>query len=77
MLELREVSKTYNAGTENETRIFDRFSLSVPDEMCIRDSFCTAPGDGSRERVIFFSIAGNPRRRKSGEGLPAKVLRPI
>lgn len=55
MLELREVSKTYNAGTENETRIFDRFSLSVPD-----GQFVTIVGsNGSGKTTLLNLICGS------------------
>ena len=55
MLELREVSKIYNAGTENETRIFDRFSLSVPD-----GQFVTIVGsNGSGKTTLLNLICGS------------------
>ncbi len=55
MLELREVSKTYNAGTENETRLFDRFSLSVPD-----GQFVTIVGsNGSGKTTLLNLICGS------------------
>ncbi len=55
MLELREVSKTYNAGTENEARIFDRFSLSVPD-----GQFVTIVGsNGSGKTTLLNLICGS------------------
>ena len=55
MLELREVSKTYNAGTENEARIFDRFSLSVPD-----GQFVTIVGsNGSGKTTLLDLICGS------------------
>ncbi len=55
MLELREVSKIYNAGTENETRLFDRFSLSVPD-----GQFVTIVGsNGSGKTTLLNLICGS------------------
>ena len=55
MLEIREVSKTYNAGTENETRLFDRFSLSVPD-----GQFVTIVGsNGSGKTTLLNLICGS------------------
>ncbi len=55
MLELREVSKTYNAGTENETRLFDRFSLSVPDGQFV----AIVGSNGSGKTTLLNLICGS------------------
>lgn len=55
MLELRNISKTYNSGTDSETRVFQDFSLSVE-----RGQFVSiVGGNGSGKTTLLNIICGS------------------
>ena len=56
MLEIREVSKTYNPGTVTEQRLFDRFSLTVEDGQFVSIVGSNGSGKTSLLNIICGSI---------------------
>lgn len=56
MLEVREVSKTYNPGTVTEQCLFDRFSLSVEDGQFVSIVGSNGSGKTSLLNIICGSI---------------------
>lgn len=55
MLELQNVTKTYNPGTVTELRLFDRFSLTVPDGQFV----AIVGGNGSGKTSLLNIICGS------------------
>lgn len=56
MLEIREVSKTYNPGAVTEQRLFDRFSLTVEDGQFVSIVGSNGSGKTSLLNIICGSI---------------------
>ena len=56
MLEIREVSKTYNPGTVTEQRLFDRFSLTVEDGQFVSIVGSNGSGKTSLLNIICGSM---------------------
>jgi len=54
MLEIKNISKTFNAGTVNETLALDRMNLSLSQGEFI----CVIGGNGSGKSTLLNSIAG-------------------
>lgn len=55
MLELREITKIYNPGTDTERRLFDRFSLTVEDGQFVS----IVGGNGSGKTSLLNIICGS------------------
>lgn len=56
MLEIREISKTYDIGTVYEKRLFDRFSLNVPEGQFVSVVGSNGSGKTSLLNIICGSI---------------------
>lgn len=56
MLEVRDITKVYNAGTATELRLFDRFSLSVDDGQFVAIVGSNGSGKTSLLNIICGSI---------------------
>ena len=57
MLEVRDVTKTYNSGTDMEQRVFDKFSLTVPDGQFVSIVGSNGSGKTTLLNVICGSIS--------------------
>ena len=56
MLEVRDVTKIYNAGTITEQCLFDHFSLTVPDGQFVAIVGSNGSGKTSLLNIICGSI---------------------
>ena len=56
MLELKHITKIYQAGTVNETCLFDDFSLAVPDGQFVSVVGSNGSGKTSMLNIICGSI---------------------
>ena len=56
MLEVRDITKTYNAGTVTETRLFEHFSLSVEEGQFVSIVGSNGSGKTSLLNIICGSI---------------------
>ncbi len=56
MLEVRDITKIYNPGTVTETRLFEHFSLTVPDEQFVAIVGSNGSGKTSLLNIICGSI---------------------
>ncbi|MEG0779978.1 MAG: ATP-binding cassette domain-containing protein [Oscillospiraceae bacterium] len=56
MLEVKEITKIYNPGTVSESRLFDKFSLSVPDGQFVSIVGSNGSGKTSLLNLICGSI---------------------
>ena len=56
MLEVRDVSKTYNSGTDMEQKVFENFSLTVPDGQFVSIVGSNGSGKTTLLNVICGSI---------------------
>ena len=75
MLEIKDIYKTFNAGTVNEKRALNGLSLNLEDG----DFVTVIGGNGAGKSTLMNAISGVVKREKGtftleGQPLPAQAL---